>query len=153
MKQPFALSKSFRVCSGVLTMAILLLVPRVASAVPFTLVCQPAQETAPSEWFGGQWQRAITIRIDASSRMVELYDEEGKMLAGTLRASRLAGLGGYEFDMRIDENVIRWGVVRMWGISGYVDRKSGRIDVLWTNDDGHDDDTLTRQFHGTCRER
>jgi hypothetical protein len=90
--------------------------------------------------------------VDVAGRMVEIYNEKGVLIAGSLRSSRLSGLGGYEFDIRFDENVIRWGVIRMWGVSGYVDRKSGRIDVLWTNDLGHDENSLTTQFHGTCRE-
>jgi hypothetical protein len=53
--------------------------------------------------------------------------------------------------MAVDENVIRWGVARMWATSGYIDRKSGRIDVLWTNEDGQSPESLTRQFHGRCR--
>jgi|SRR5689334_2163584 hypothetical protein len=153
MKKTFASSKLWRVCIGVLFAAVLLLLPRTVLAAPLTFVCQPAHEPTPPEWFGGQWEQPITVRVDASSRMVEVYDEKGVLIAGTLRSSRLSGLGGYEFDLRIDENVIRWGVIRMWGISGYVDRKSGRIDVLWTNDDGHDENSLTRQFHGTCQER
>ena len=153
MTKTFSSSKLWRVCIGVLFGAVLVLVPRTVLAVPLTFVCQPAHEPTPPEWFGGQWEQPITVRVDPSSRMVEVYDEKGVLIAGTLRSSRLSGLGGYEFDIRVDENVIRWGVIRMWGISGYVDRKSGRIDVLWTNDDGHDENSLTRQFHGTCQER
>ena len=153
MKQSFSSSRSWRLCSGVLLAAVLVLAPRTAFAVPFTLVCQPAREPAPAEWFGGLWQQPITVRVDSLSRLVEIYDEKGVLIAGTLRSSRLSGLGGYEFDLRVDENVIRWGVVRMFGMSGYVDRKSGRIDVLWTNDDGQSENSLTRQFHGTCREK
>lgn len=153
MKQTFTSSKSWRVCSGVLFAAVLVLAPRTALAVPLTLECQPAHESAPPEWFGGQWEQPITVRVDVAGRMVEIYNEKGVLIAGSLRSSRLSGLGGYEFDIRFDENVIRWGVIRMWGVSGYVDRKSGRIDVLWTNDLGHDENSLTTQFHGTCRER
>ena len=153
MKQTFTSSNPWRVCSGVLFAAVLVLVPRTALAVPITFDCQPAHEAAPAEWFGGQWEQPITVRVDVAGRMVEVYDEKGVLIAGSLRSSRLSGLGGYEFDIKVDKNVIRWGVIRMWGVSGYVDRKSGRIDVLWTNDYGHDENSLTRQFHGTCRER
>ena len=144
MKKPLA------ALAGALTLISLIGAAKTASAEVFTFVCEPAQEPAPAEWFGGAWERTITVRVDSGARMVEVYDHDGKMLGGTLRASRLAGLGGYEFDMTADENVIRWGIVRMWATSGYIDRKSGRIDVLWTNEDGQDPDSLTRQFHGTC---
>ena len=144
MKKPAA------VLAGALTLFALAVLPRSASAEIFTFVCEPAQEPAPPQWFGGPWQRTITVRVDSVGRMVELYDQNGSILGGTLRASRLAGLGGYEFDVTTDENVIRWGIVRMWATSGYIDRRSGRIDVLWTNENGQNPDSLTRQFHGTC---
>ncbi len=153
MTQAMKMSKPSRVCSAVLFTAVLTLAPRTVLAAPVMFDCQPAHESAPAEWFGGQWEQPITVRVDALSRMVEIYDEKGTLIAGSLRASRLSGLGGYEFDVRVDENVIRWGVVRMFGVSGYIDRKSGRIDVLWTNDDGQSEQSLTRQFHGTCHER
>ena len=145
MKKPTA------ALAGALTVLALFAMPRTASAEVFTFVCEPGVEPAPAEWFGGPWQRAITLRVDSVGKFVELYDHNDRMIGGTLRASRLAGLGGYEFDVTVNENVIRWGVVRMWATSGYIDRKSGRIDMLWTNENGHNPDTLTRQFHGTCR--
>ncbi len=153
MKQTLGSSKSWRVCSGVLLAAVLLAAPQRLRATGVTLECQPSHEAAPPEWFGGQWDQPITVRVDTLSRVVEVYDEKGTLIAGSLRASRLSGLGGYEFDIQVDENVIRWGITRMWGVSGYVDRKSGRIDLLWTNDDGQSENSLTRQFHGTCHER
>jgi len=153
MKKTLTLSKSWRVCSGVLFAAVLVVSPRTLLADPFTLVCEPAHQPAPAEWFGGQWEQPISVRVDATSHLVEIYDEKGALIAGSLRSSRLSGLGGYEFDVKVDENVIRWGIVRMFGVSGYVDRKTGRIDVLWTNDNGHTENSLTRQFHGVCRER
>ena len=107
------------------------------------------KEVAPGlQGYYSTKDKALTVYDDVKGNY-----EKGVLIAGNLRSSRLSGLGGYEFDLRVDENVIRWGVIRMWGISGYVDRKSGRIDVLWTNDDGHDENSLTRQFHGTCQER
>jgi hypothetical protein len=136
--------------AGALTLFALTALPSSASAETFTFVCEPAQEPAPPQWFGGPWQRTITVRVDSQARMVEVYDQNGSILGGTLRASRLAGLGGYEFDMSADENVIRWGIVRMWSTSGYIDRRSGRIDMLWTNENGQSPESLTRQFHGTC---
>jgi hypothetical protein len=148
---PLQMKKPTAALAGALTVLALFAAPKTASAETFTFVCEPAREPAPAEWFGGPWQRAITVRVDSGGRLVELYDQNGTILGGTLRASRLAGLGGYEFDMTVDENVIRWGVVRMWATSGYIDRRSGRIDVLWTNEQGHSPETLTRQFHGTCR--
>jgi hypothetical protein len=147
------MKKSLAGLAGVLTLAALAGVPNAASAESLTFVCQPSAEPAPAQWFGGVWRQPITVRVESISKLVELYDQEGNMLGGTLRASRLAGLGNYEFDMKFDENVIHWGVARMWATSGYIDRKSGRIDVLWTNEDGHNEETLTRQFHGTCRRR
>ena len=153
MKKTLTLSKSWRVCSGVLFAAVLVVSPRTLFATPFTLVCQPEHQPAPPEWFGGQWEQPISVRVDATSRQVEIFDDRGVLIAGSLRSSRLSGLGGYEFDVKVDENVIRWGVVRMFGVSGYVDRKTGRIDVLWTVDDGHTENSLTRQFHGVCSER
>ena len=153
MKKANAFSTSWRLCSGALFSAVLMLLPRTVIAAPFTMTCQPAHQAAPPEWFGGQWEQPITVRVDALSHMVEIYDEKGTLIAGSLRASRLSGLGGYEFDVRVDENVIRWGIVRMFGVSGYIDRKTGRIDVLWTNDYGSSEESLTRQFHGICHER
>lgn len=145
------MKKSLAALAGALTLVSLIGAAKTASAEVVTFVCEPAREPAPPEWFGGPWQQTITVRVDSGGKMVEVYDREGKMLGGTLRASRLARLGGYEFDMTADQNVIRWGVVRMWSTSGYIDRKSGRIDVLWTNEDGQSPESLTRQFHGTCR--
>lgn len=145
------MKKSLAALAGALTLISLIGAAKTASAEVFTFVCEPAREPAPPEWFGGPWQRTITVRVDSGAKMVEVYDHEGKMLGGTLRASRLANLGGYEFDVTADENVIRWGILRMWATSGYLDRKSGRVDLLWTNEDGQDPDSLTRQFHGTCR--
>lgn len=145
MKKPAA------VLAGALTLFALTTLPRTASAETFTFVCEPIGEPAPPQWFGGPWQRAITVRVDSLAKLVEVYDSNGAMLGGTLRASRLANLGGYEFDMTANENVIRWGVERMWATSGYIDRRTGRIDVLWTNEDGQNPESLTRQFHGTCR--
>lgn len=147
MKNPVA------VFVGVLALATVAATPANAFAETATFVCEPTTEPAPPQWIGGLWRGPLTVRLDSGGKLVELYDENGTMLAGTLRASRLAGLGGYEFDMIVDQNVIRWGIARMWSTSGYIDRKSGRIDVLWTNENGHNTDTLTRHFHGTCRVR
>jgi hypothetical protein len=144
------MKKSLAALAGALTVASLIGAAKPASAETVTFVCEPAREPAPPEWFGGPWQQVITVRVESISKTVEVYDRNGTLLGGTLRASRLAGLGGYEFDMTLDENVIRWGIVRMWATSGYIDRRSGRIDLLWTNEDGQDPDSLTRQFHGSC---
>ena len=51
------------------------------------------------------------------------------------------------------ESTISWGVIEMWGFSGYVNRQSGRLDVIWTNALGYNTNTLSRQFHGSCKER
>ena len=138
--------------AGIVAVAAVLLLPTTASANIFTLVCQPVADPAPPEWFGGPWLQPLTVKVDTNAQSVELLDSNSKALADTVHFGRLAGLAGYQLDVVIDENVIRWGVIRMWGISGYVDRKTGRIDVLWAPDRGYDPNTI-RQFHGNCRQQ
>lgn len=146
------MSKFFRL-AGVCSLFALLLTPRIASANTFVLVCTPAAEAAPPEWFGGPWSRTVRVRVDTDAKVIEVIDQDANTLSSTLRASRLAGLGNYELDVKIDEGSINWGVLRMWGASGYVDRKTGRIDMLWATPNGFSPDTLIRQFHGTCRQQ
>jgi hypothetical protein len=147
------MKKNLTIYAGVLSLVALLLTPAVASASTFILVCEPASEPAPPEWFGGPWLRPLKVRVDTDAKVIELLDQDDTTMAGTLRASRLSGLGGYQIDVTINDRVINWGVLRMWGISGYVDRKTGRIDALWATQNGYSQTTLIRQFHGTCRER
>lgn len=147
------MKKTVATYAAVLSAIVLLLTPATAAASTFLMVCAPAADAAPPQWFGGPWQGTLTVRIDTDAKAIQLIDEAGKSIADTVHAGRLAGLGGYELDVTIDDNVINWGILRMWGVSGYLDRKSGRIDVLWTTPNGYSPDTLTRQFHGTCKER
>jgi hypothetical protein len=146
------MSKRFRLASVCFLFG-LLLTPRVASASTFVLVCEPAGEAAPPEWFGGPWSHTLKVRVDTDAKSVDLLDQDDTAVAGTLRAVRLAGMAGYQLDVTINDNVINWGIARMWGVSGYVDRKTGHIDVLWATQNGFSPDTLIRQFHGTCRQR
>ena len=146
------MSKFFRLASGCFLLG-LLLTPRLASASTFVLVCEPAAEAAPPEWFGGPWTHALKVRVDTDAKSIDLLDQDDTAVAGTLLAVRLAGLAGYQLDVTINDNVINWGIARMWGTSGYVDRKTGRIDVLWATQNGFSPDTLIRQFHGTCHQR
>ena len=146
------MSKVFRFAC-ISALLALVLTPAVASANTFVMVCDAAPAAAPPQWFGGVWQGSLTVRVDTDAKSVELLDQAGKSLADTVHSARLAGLGGYELDVTINDDAINWGILRMWGVSGYIDRKSGRIDVLWATPNGHDPDSLIRQFHGTCRQR
>jgi hypothetical protein len=130
-----------------------LVLPSLASAETFTFVCDPATETPPADWFGGPWFAPLKVVVDTQARSVELFDLDNKAVAVTARPSRLAGLNNYQMDIVITENVINWGVIEMWGFSGYIDRRTGRVDVIWTNPGGYSPNTLHRQFHGTCRQR
>jgi hypothetical protein len=127
-----------------------LLTPATVSANVFTMTCDPAIAPAPSNWFGGPWTSQLKLRVDTDAKTIELLDQNNVTLAATLQAARVAGGGNFQVDVTIDERVINWGIARMWGISGYLDRKSGQLDVLWTNPRGSGADTLIRQFHGTC---
>jgi len=146
-------SKFLRLACGVVALIAVLGMSSTASANTFTLVCQPAAAAAPPQWFGGPWSRALKVRVDTDAMVIELLDQDENVLATTLRASHLAGLGGYQVDVKVNDSAINWGVVRMWGTSGYVDRKTGQVDVLWATPSGFSPDTLIRQFHGTCRQR
>ena len=147
------MKKTCAIGAGIVSVIVLLLTPATASANTFLLTCEPAAEAAPPQWFGGQWQGPLTVRVDTDAKAIQLVDQAGNAIADTVHAARLASLGGYEMDVTINESVIVWGVARMWGVSGYVDRASGRIDVLWATPNGYSPDTLIRQFHGTCHER
>ena len=147
------MKKTFAICAGVVSLITVLLTPHVASAGTFIFACEPAAAAAPPQWFGGSWTRSVRVRVDTDAKVIELVDQDGSTLASTLRASRLAGLGAYELDVTINERVINWGILRMWGISGYIDRKTGQLDVLWATPNGYSPDTLIRQFHGTCRQQ
>ncbi len=130
-----------------------LLMPGLAWADTFTFVCDPAAEAPPADWFGGPWSAPLKVVVDTQARTVELFDLDNKAVAVTARPSRLSGLNNYQMDIAITENVINWGVIEMWGFSGYIDRRTGRIDAIWMNPGGYSPDTLHRQFHGTCRQR
>jgi hypothetical protein len=147
------MKNTFAICAGSVALIAVLLAPHPALASTFILVCEPASEPAPPEWFGGPWLRPLKVRVDTDAKVIELLDQDDKVQAGTLRAAHLSGMGGSQIDVTINEQVINWGVARMWGISGYVDRKTGRIDALWAAPNGYSPNTLIRQFHGTCRER
>ena len=130
-----------------------LLLPSLASAETFTFDCSPAAEAPPPDWFGGLWSTPLRIVIDTQARTVELFDLSNKAVAVTAVSSRLSRLNDYQMDIAITENAINWGIIEMWGFSGYIDRRTGRVDLLWTNSGGYSPNTLHRQFHGTCRQR
>jgi len=127
--------------------------PSSASAATYTFTCDPATEPAPAGWFGGPWSAPIRLVVDSSARTIELFDRNNNAVAVTARPSRLSSLNNYQFDIVITENVINWGVIEMWGFSGYIDLRSGRLDMIWTNSSGYSPDTVSRQFHGTCKQR
>ena len=127
--------------------------PTPASAATFTFVCDPSTEPAPAEWFGGPWMTPIRVVVDTSARTVELFDANLNQIGGTMPPARLAGLNNYQPDVTVTNATISWGIIEMWGFSGYIDRKSGRVDLIWTNPAGFSPNTLSRQFHGTCKER
>ena len=145
MKKPFA--------AVVMVALIGLLLPNLASAETFTFDCSPSTETPPADWFGGPWSAPLRVVVDTQARSVELFDLDNKAVAVTARPFRLSGLNDYQMDVVITENVINWGIIEMWGFSGYIDRRTGRLDVLWTTPAGYSPTTLHRQFHGTCRQR
>ena len=113
-------------------------------------MCEPSTQPAPPDWFGGPWPSSIRLVIDPAARSVEIYDTDNFILATTAPPARLAGLNDYRLDMSVTENVITWGVVEMWGFSGYLDVKTGRLDLMWSNLGGYSPGTSNRQFHGTC---
>ena len=146
MKKTFAVS--------VVTAALIgLLLPTTARAETFTFACEPAPEAPPAEWFGGPWTEPLTVKIDTTNRTIEVVDQQSNVLGGSSRPNRLGRLNNHEMDIVINENVITWGINEMWGFSGYLDRKSGRVDLVWNNSSGYSPNTLNRQFHGTCRRR
>jgi len=145
MKKPFA--------TALVVAALIGLLPGAASADVLTFTCDPGAESTPAGWFGGPWSAPIRVVVDSSARTVELFDKDNIAVAVTARPARLASLNDYKLDILITENVISWGVVEMWGFSGYIDRQSGRLDMLWINSSGYSPDTQNRQFHGTCRQR
>jgi hypothetical protein len=130
-----------------------LAMPTFASADIFTFTCDASTEPAPPQWFGGPWQGPVRVVINTQARTVELFDKDLKSLGDSLRPSRLASLNDYQLDLTVTDSLITWGIVEMWGFSGYIDRKTGRLDAIWTNPDGYSPSTLNRQFHGTCRPR
>ena len=127
--------------------------PAVASAEVITYVCDASPDPAPPDWTGGPYSAAVRLVIDTQARSVELRDKDNHMLAATEPSGRLSGLNNYKLDVSFTDDTLRWGVIEMWGFSGYLDRKTGRVDLLWTNSGGYSPTTLTRQFHGTCKER
>ena len=126
-------------------------VPARAETIAFS--CTAIAEAPPPEWVGGSWTGEVTVQVDTIARTVEMFDTRGGLLAGTARPARLARLNNHELDIKITDRAVIWGVVQMWGFSGYLDRQSGRLDLLWTNPEGFSAATLTRQFHGTCTPR
>ncbi len=140
-------------CAWMLASACLLAAPRVASADVLTYTCQPKADAPPAQWFGGPWLKPVRLQIDTAARDVELRDADNKLIKASEQSAHLASLNNHQIDIAVDDSVIRWGVVQMWGFSGYIDRKSGQLDMLWVNSLGYSPDTLTRQFHGTCQPR
>jgi len=131
-----------------------LLLPSSASAAIFTYTCEASVEPAPADWFGGPWSGPVRLVVDTGAKNVELFDSKNNlMLATTVRQGRLSGLNNYQIDLTVTENVISWGIIEMWGFSGYIQRESGRLDLIWTNGEGYSPNTLSRQFHGTCKLR
>jgi len=146
MKKPFAIALFAVVLTGLLR-------PASASADVLTFTCDPVAQPTPAGWFGGPWPTTLKVVVDSSARTVELFDGQNREVAVTARPSRLSGLNNYKLDIVITDDVINWGVIEMWGFSGYIDRKTGRLDMLWSNTGGYSPDTRSRQFHGTCRQR
>ena len=127
--------------------------PTLASADIFTFVCSASTEPAPPDWFGGPWSGPVRLVVNTTAGTVELFDNDAKTLSDSSPVARLSGLNNYKLDITVTENTISWGVIEMWGFSGYVDRKSGRLDAIWTNPLGYTVNTLNRQFHGNCTPR
>jgi hypothetical protein len=127
-----------------------LLMPAPASAATFTYSCSPATQPAPANWLGGPWSGPVRLVVDTTAHMIELLDSNYVILATTARSGRLSGLNNYQMDVSVTDNVISWGVIEMWGFSGYIDRRSGRLDVTWVNQSGYNTTTFNRQFHGMC---
>jgi hypothetical protein len=130
----------------------LLLSPSAASAETVTLACDPSAGAAPADWTGAPWRRPLKIRVNVDGNEIELLDGDGVQLANTLQALNLASLAGYGFDIVMNENVINWGIVRMWGFSGYIDRRTWQVHIMWVNPQGATPNAHDRQFHGTCRQ-
>ncbi len=128
--------------------------PAVASAATFTFVCEASTEPPPADWFGGPWTTPVRVVVDTSSRTVELLDNNNlNSLGSSLPPARLASLNNYKMDVTVTDTLVSWGVIEMWGFSGYIDRRTGRVDLIWTNSGGYSPNTLNRQFHGKCTER
>jgi hypothetical protein len=130
-----------------------LALPTFAHAATFTFVCEPSTEPAPPDWFGGPWSSPVRLVVDTNAKSIELFDKDNHVLGATTPPSRLSGLNNYQMDLTVTDSTISWGVIEMWGFSGYVARRSGRLDVIWSNAAGYSASTLSRQFHGTCKER
>src|ERR1051325_11271358 len=107
--------------------------PALASAATFTYVCEASTEPAPPDWFGGPYTGPVRLIIDTQARSVELRDKDNVMLAATEPTGRLSALNNYKLDVTDNDSLLSWGVIEMWGFSGYFDRRSGRIDLIWTN--------------------
>ena len=143
-----------KTCAAVVAIALIgLNLPTLAAPATFTFVCQPSTEPAPPDWFGGPWSSPVRLVVDTNAMTVELFDMDSHMLGGTVPPGRLSGLNDYKMDVTITDSAIIWGVIEMWGFSGYVDRRSGRLDALWSNPAGFNANTVSRQFHGSCKER
>ncbi len=130
-----------------------LALPAPASADTYIFNCQPSTDPAPPDWFGGPWSAPVRVVVDTTAHSIDLYDKDNNVLGGSAPPARLSSLNNYRMDIEVTENVIRFGVIEMWGFSGYIDRRTGRLDLIWTNPRGYSPSTLNRQFHGTCTQR
>ena len=128
-----------------------LVLPSSASAASFTFVCDPSTDPAPPDWFGGPWTSPVRLVIDTVARSIDILDTDNRILSTSAKPARLSSLNNYQLDLTVTESVISWGVIEMWGFSGYIDLRTGRLDALWTNSAAYTPNTLTRQFHGMCR--
>ena len=126
--------------------------PAPASAELITYVCDASADPAPPEWTGGPYSAQVRLVVNTESHSVELRDTDNRLMAATEPAGRLSALNNYRLDVKFTDSGITWGVIEMWGFSGYLDLKTGRVDLLWTNSGGYSPTTLNRQFHGTCKE-
>ena len=145
------MKKSFALVAAIAL--IVLGLPALASAETFTYLCDPSTEPAPADWFGGPYTGQVRIIIDTTAKSVELRDKDNRVLGDFEPPARLSALNNYKLDLTVTQSTISWGVAEMWGFSGYIDRKSGRLDAIWINPRGYSPNTLNRQFHGTCKQR
>ena len=148
------MKKTFATAVGIALIGVLLPgFATIASAATLTFVCEASTGSAPPQWFGGPWTAPVRLVIDTAAHSVDLLDNDNKILNASAKPARLSALNNYKLDLTVTDSIISWGVIEMWGFSGYIDLRTGRLDVLWTNSDAYTQNTLTRQFHGTCTQR